>query len=129
MDISVVEGDTVPIPFTITDAAGPVFSLGSTITFEVDLPSGTVTSIGSIDSPLGEGTVTPSAAQTARAGVFRARVVVGSLDYPSTRDLKFSVLGHTRGHTATPPVDPLSIFDRASEAILDRAGDPILARA
>ena len=98
MDISVVEGDTVPIPLSLTDIVGPVFSLGSTITFEVDLPSGTVTSTGTIDSPLGEGTITPSAAQTALPGVFPARVVVAGLDYPSTRHLKFSVLGHTRGH-------------------------------
>ncbi len=103
MDISVVEGDTTPITFTLTDAVGPVFSLGSTVTLEVDLPTGTVTSTGSIDSPLGTGTITPSTAQTARPGVWPARVVIdppdsAAADYPSTRDLKFSVLGHTRGH-------------------------------
>lgn len=98
MDISVVEGDTTPITFTLSDANGPVFSLGSVVTLQVDLPSGTVSSTGTIDSPLGTGTITPSAAQTARAGVYRARVVVASLDYPSTRDLIFGVLGHTRGH-------------------------------
>lgn len=98
MDISVVEGDTVPIPFAVTDTRGPVFSLGATVTFSVDLPTGTVTSSGTIDSPLGLGTITPSTAQTARPGVYRARVVVDGLNYPSTRSLVFSVLGHTRGH-------------------------------
>lgn len=129
MDISVVEGDTVPILLTLTDIVGPVFSLGSTITFEVDLPSGTVSSTGSIDSPLGDATITPSAAQTARPGVFPARVVVASLDYPSTRHLKFSVLGHTRGHTAAPTVPALAILDRSGTPILDRTGDYILSRA
>lgn len=105
MDLQVVEGDTVAIPFAITDTRGSVFSLGATVTFEVDLPTGTVSSSGSISSPLGLGTITPSAAQTARPGVYPARVVVSSLNYPSTRHLVFSVLGHTRGHEP-PPLDP-----------------------
>ena len=98
MDIIVVEGDTTPIPFTLVDADGPVLSLGASVVLEVDLPGATVTSTGTIDSVLGEGTITPSSAQTARAGVFPGRVVVGSLDYPSSRDITFAVLGHTRGH-------------------------------
>jgi len=128
VDISVVEGDTVPITFTITDVAGPVFSLGDTVIFEVDLPTGTVSSTGTIDSPLGVGTITPSAAQTARPGVYPARVTVASLGYPSTRHLKFSVLGHTRGATITP-APTLSILDRSGAPILDRSGNEILARA
>ena len=98
MDISVVEGDTVPIQFLLADADGPVFSLGATIVLEVDTPLGVLTSSGTVDSPLGVGTITPSAAQTANAGVFKGRITVDGEDYPSLRDLKLSVLGHTRGH-------------------------------
>lgn len=98
MDILVVEDDTTPLAITLTDTAGAAFILGATVTFEVDLPAGTSSTSGTVTDPLGVIAVTPSAAQVATPGVYRARAKIDGTVFPSTRDFIFGVLGHTRGH-------------------------------
>lgn len=107
MDISVVQGDTTPIPVQLLDANGPApLPPGTEVTFTLHRPpippATTPPAVSLTLGPLGQTTLTLSDAMTSLPGVYRGQFTAAGVNFP-TDALIVGVLSHTRGQPVPSP--------------------------